>query len=158
MNLRTAILIFILNIFFCFNQAHSKHILPEKYYQNEWCQQNNGISEVKMIDNTRIDCLTNTHAVEFDFAPKWAEAIGQSLHYSRLSGKKPAIVLIIEKDNDFKHYNKIKPLCEEYEIALSYVKTPKKPINQKEKSILEEIIEIIINLIYQFLKKLEPLL
>lgn len=43
---------------------------------------------------TRCDCLTATHAVEFDFAPKWAEAVGQALYYGAVTGKKPAVVLI----------------------------------------------------------------
>ena len=32
-------------------------------------------------DGTRCDCLTDTHAIEFDFGSNWAEAIGQSAHY-----------------------------------------------------------------------------
>jgi len=102
----------------------AKHLYPEKYYQNQWCSKWHGISEAKLIDGTRVDCLTKNYATEFDFAPKWAESIGQSLHYARLTGKKPAIVLIIENPSDFKYYNKIKPLCEQYSIALWYMKAP----------------------------------
>jgi len=89
MILRIAILLVLLS----FN-SHAKHIYPEKYYQDIWCKKQNGISEYKLIDNTRVDCLTKTHAVEFDFASKWAEAIGQSLHYSRMTNKQAGIVLI----------------------------------------------------------------
>ena len=35
-----------------------------------------------MPDGTRCDILTDTHAIEVDFADKWAEAIGQSLNYA----------------------------------------------------------------------------
>ena len=101
------------------------HLHPEKYYQNIWCKENKGIQEYKLIDDTRVDCLTKTHAVEFDFASKWAESIGQSLHYAMMTNKKAAIVLIIENRNDFKYYNKIKPLCSKYDIALSYMEPPK---------------------------------
>ena len=101
------------------------HLYPEKYYQNVWCKENKGIQEYKLIDDTRVDCLTKTHAVEFDFASKWAESIGQSLHYAMMTNKKAAIVLIIENRNDFKYYNKIKPLCVKYDIALSYIEPPK---------------------------------
>ena len=38
--------------------------------------------EVVMKDGTRCDILTSTHAIEVDFAKKWAEAIGQSLNYA----------------------------------------------------------------------------
>lgn len=34
--------------------------------------------EYKNHDKTRVDCLTETHAVEFDFAKKWAESSGAS--------------------------------------------------------------------------------
>ena len=55
-------------------------------------------------DKTRVDCLTHTHAIEFDFAAKWAESIGQALYYAEVTNKKPGIVLIIEdktKDNKY---------------------------------------------------------
>ena len=41
-----------------------------------------------MLDGTRCDILTDTHAIEVDFADKWAEAIGQSLKYATQTGKK----------------------------------------------------------------------
>jgi len=69
----------------------------EKDYQNEWCQ---GEKEVVLSDKTRVDCLTDTHAIEIEFANKWKEAIGQSLHYSLMTGKKAGIVLILRKPSD----------------------------------------------------------
>lgn len=67
---------------------------PEKYYQLSWCAEHGGQAEVVLPDGTRCDCLTATHAIEFDFAKKWAEAIGQSLHYAALTGRRAGIVLI----------------------------------------------------------------
>ncbi len=112
-------------LFFNIVSAYAAHPFPEKYYQNAWCSKWNGRQEVKLIDSTRVDCITKNYAIEFDFAPKWAEAVGQSLHYSRMTGKKPAIILIIEKGEDFKYYNRVKPLCEKYNIALWYMRPPK---------------------------------
>lgn len=66
----------------------------ERWYQERWCKTHGGQIEVVMADKTRCDCLTSSHAIEFDFVRKWAEAIGQSLNYARLSGKQPGIVLI----------------------------------------------------------------
>ena len=63
-----------------------------------------GKLEARLWDNTRVDILTNEEAIEIDFARKWAEAIGQAKYYSYVSGKKPAIILLIsskEKDGDF---------------------------------------------------------
>ena len=74
----------------------------EKDYQDEWCQ---GEKEVVLSDRTRVDCLTDTHAIEIEFANKWKEAIGQSLHYSLMTGKKAGIVLILKKERDQKYVN-----------------------------------------------------
>jgi hypothetical protein len=38
--------------------------------------------------------------VEFDWAEKWAEAVGQSLHYARMTGKRPGIVLILREESE----------------------------------------------------------
>jgi hypothetical protein len=67
---------------------------PEKWYQEKWCQAHNGQIEVVLPDGTRCDCVTDTHAIEFDFGTGWAEAIGQGLHYSLQTKKKPRIILI----------------------------------------------------------------
>ena len=66
----------------------AKHKHLEKEYQTAWCNAHNGIMEYKLDDNTRVDCLTNEYAVEFDFASKWAESIGQSLYYAQRTKRK----------------------------------------------------------------------
>lgn len=88
-------------IFVCTN-ANAKRTHSERYYQQRECK---GVMEYKLYDNTRVDCLTDEYAIEFDFADKWAEAIGQSLHYGRMTGKAPGIYLIIEKESDMKYYH-----------------------------------------------------
>ena len=92
-------LIIILSIIFLsgsFSTATAGHKHPERYYQSQWCAEHNGIMEYRLDDGTRVDCLTETHAIEFDFAPKWAESIGQSLYYGAKTDKTPGIVIIIE--------------------------------------------------------------
>ena len=49
-----------------------------------------------MPDGTRCDILIDTHAIEVDFADKWAEAVGQSLNYAIQTGKKAGIVLVLK--------------------------------------------------------------
>jgi hypothetical protein len=66
----------------------------ERYYQDLWCNARSGEVEHRLPDRTRVDCLTEVHAIEFDFTSKWAEAIGQALHYSLMTGKRGGIVLI----------------------------------------------------------------
>ena len=73
------------------------HKHSESSYQHAWCSMHQGIEEFENKDKTRVDCLTSTHAVEFDFANKWAESIGQALHYQKMTGKRAKVVLILEK-------------------------------------------------------------
>lgn len=89
-------------------QADAKHLHPEHYYQNLWCAAHNGQEEVVLKDGTRVDCVTDTNAIEFDFAKKWAEAHGQAIRYSRLTGKKGGIVLILENPKkEYKYYQNL---------------------------------------------------
>jgi hypothetical protein len=74
------------------------HAATEADYTLAWCRERLGTMEVTLKDKTRVDCLTATHAVEFDYAPKWAEAIGQALHYGRMTGMRAGIVLIAGPD------------------------------------------------------------
>lgn len=118
------IIFFITFLFFCIVLPSEAKNFPEKYYQNLWCSKWHGKQEVLLKDFTRIDCETKNYVVEFDFAKKWAESIGQSLHYGRMTGKNPAIILIIEQPKDFVYYRRIKPLCNQYGITLWYMKSP----------------------------------
>jgi len=74
--------------------------------------------EVKLADHTRVDCLTDDYAIEFDFASKWAQAIGQSLHYAYMTGRLPAIYLILESRKDMRFVDILTPLCDVYGIKL----------------------------------------
>ena len=76
------------------------HRYKEKVYQAAWCAAHGGQAEVVLPDRTRVDCVTEGHAVEVDFAPKWAESIGQALYYSMRTGRKPGILLIMESEQD----------------------------------------------------------
>ncbi len=73
---------------------------PEKWYQERWCRDNGGQVQVVLPDKTRCDCVTETHAIEFDFANNWAEAVGQSAYYAIQTQQKAGIVLILENVKD----------------------------------------------------------
>lgn len=104
---------------FVFAQTPKNHQYFEKDYQKVWCDAHCGTTEVILSDRARVDCVTATHAIEFDFAPKWAESIGQSLYYGYALNKKPGIVLIIENaDKDQKYINRVKAVAEIYGITL----------------------------------------
>jgi len=75
--------------------------------------------EVRMRDGTRCDLLTPTHAIEVDYARKWAEGIGQALHYADLTGKKPGVVLLMtRKLTDWYAAVRISKLCGKYGVDL----------------------------------------
>lgn len=103
--------------------CYAAHYQPEKVYQKEWCDKYNGIMEYTLPDKTRVDCVTKNYAVEFDFASKWAESIGQSLYYGLMTGKNPAVVLIIEKPSDWKYYYRTKKVADFIHFTLWYVKS-----------------------------------
>jgi len=80
--------------------ALAAHRHLEKEYQMAWCNKRGGIQEYRLDDGARVDCLLPEYAVEFDFAPKWAECIGQALYYGKKTDRHPACVLILEGNED----------------------------------------------------------
>ena len=101
-----------------------KHKHSESSYQHSWCSAHKGIEEYENQDNTRVDCLTTYHAVEFDFANKWAESIGQALHYQLMTGKKAMVVLILEEpEKEMVYFNRVKKLGKIHNFDVEYVTT-----------------------------------
>ena len=107
------------------NNTSSNKKLTEKDYVNMYCT---GIKEYVLPDKTRVDCLTEEYAIEFDFAKKWAESIGQSLYYAKKTGKRPAVAIITNGENDLKYIQRIKDTDEEitiFEIPANIIKNNK---------------------------------
>lgn len=100
------------------NSAWAKHKHLESWYQERWCAAAGGVLEYQLPDQTRVDCLTDTHAVEHDFAPKWAEAIGQSLYYSAATGKRAGVVLIMEQSSDQKYLDRLRKTIEQNHLPV----------------------------------------
>lgn len=92
--------------------------MSERDYQSAHCQ---GVQEYRLDDGSRVDCLTDEYAIEYDFANKWAEAIGQALYYAEKTGKKPMIVLILKNDKQKKHLPKVEVLCKKYGVELGVI-------------------------------------
>ena len=91
----------------------------EKYYQTRLCNELDGIMEQSLLDRTRVDCLTDEYAIEVDFAKKWAEGIGQSLYYAEMTGKKPAVGLIVrDSAKDERRMKRLILLAEKYHIKI----------------------------------------
>ncbi len=143
---KVLLLLFLLNICACY----PSHVYKESYYQNQWCNKWHGVTEYRLDDETRVDCLTQNYAVEFDFAQKWAESIGQSLYYSLETGKKPAIVLIIEDEYDFIYYERAKKLTDKYNIQLWYMEKPEKQYGIYDEQSIENL---LYSYIYAFFRR-----
>lgn len=97
-------LLIVFFILYILNQNPVYAKMHEKDYVNMYCD---GQIEYILPDKTRIDCLTGEYAIEFDYANKWAESIGQSLYYSKMTNKKPAVAIIINKNSDKKYIKRI---------------------------------------------------
>ncbi len=91
----------------------------EKYYQTLLCDELGGVMEQRLLDRTRVDCLTDEYAIEVDFAKKWAESVGQSLYYAEMTEKKPAVGLIVrDTKKDERHLKRLKVLADKYHIKI----------------------------------------
>ena len=114
---KVALIIFLIFIFPSMLLAKREH--PEKWYQEQWCRQQGDQIEVVLPDKTRCDCVTDTHAIEFDFGSGWAESIGQGLHYSAISKKKAGIVLILETMKDRKYWIRLRTSIQRFDLPIA---------------------------------------
>lgn len=87
----------------------------EAWYQDRHCQ---GEQEYVLADRTRVDCLTDTHAIEYDWGRKWSEAIGQSLGYAYETNKRAGIVLILKDKSDYKYWIKVNSIIDYYNLPV----------------------------------------
>lgn len=99
-----------------FTTAEAKHLNSERYYQERDCK---GQVEVTLPGRSRCDCITKTHAIEYEFASKWAEAIGQSLFYALQTNKEAGIALIIEKESDYRFWIRLNSTIEHHELPIT---------------------------------------
>ena len=75
-----------------------------------------GKIEYRLPDKTRVDCLTDEYAIEFDWAKKWAESVGQSLYYAKMTGKKPAVAIIMKSIEDERFIKRIETIDKNIKI------------------------------------------
>ncbi len=99
--------------------GEARHEQYEKWYQNQWCSEHNGKTEVGLPDRTRCDCETATHVIEFDFGAKWAEAIGQALHYSLQLNKSAGVVLILESEKDYTYWVRLNETVKHFKLPIT---------------------------------------
>lgn len=91
---------------------------PESYYQGIAAEKYGGETEVVMPDGTRCDILTERHAIEVDFADKWAESLGQSLNYAFQSNKRAGILLILEDKKDERYLIRVSSIVKHFDLPV----------------------------------------
>lgn len=105
-----------------FKYVHHNH--SESSFQHAHCSSVNGIEEYELEDKTRVDCLTKKYAIEYDFANKSYEAVGQALYYGLMTGKMPKVVLILDSNKVFEqlvYFNRIKKIAKKYNFEVEYI-------------------------------------
>ena len=105
-------------LLFSFTSLQAARLHPERWYQQQWQAQYGGEIEVVLPDKTRCDWVNAEYAIEFDFADKWAEAIGQALYYASRLNKKAAIVLIIEDEAEERFWLRMNVVIEKYKLPI----------------------------------------
>lgn len=89
-----------------------------------WCSERVGSQEFVLPDHTRVDCLTDRYAIEFDFADKWAEAIGQALYYGAATQRQPGVVLIVQGQGECRHVNRLRTVVTAHRLPIQLWTTP----------------------------------
>jgi len=75
--------------------------------------------EVTLWDNTRVDLLTPTEAIEVDWPQKYAEAVGQATWYAIATNRRPAVILLVrDLDREARHIYRATAVCRELDIKL----------------------------------------
>jgi hypothetical protein len=76
--------------------------------------------EVVLWDKTRVDLLNDEYAIEVDWAKgKWKEAPAQAAWYSIVTGKKPAVLLLVKDwTADARDIYRATAVCERLQIKL----------------------------------------
>lgn len=92
--------------------------MRESYYQNEFATIMKGQKEVVLFDGARVDIVTDTFAIEVDFAEKWAQSIGQSLYYADVLNKKPGVLLVVNGREDERYIRRLVTIASKHGITV----------------------------------------
>lgn len=91
-------------------------LLLEADFVNHYCE---GVIEYRLLDRTRVDCLEEYYATEYDWAKNWYQAIGQSLYYAMHTGKRAGVVLIIRDDKEYRFPDRAYRTIQHYNLPIT---------------------------------------
>lgn len=87
-------------------------------------EQLGGEREFRTHDGSRVDILTDDHAIEVEWVKKWAQAVGQAVFYAAVTGRRPAIILLLrDKPNEQTYVLRCAVACAAAGIALKLEQT-----------------------------------
>ncbi len=86
-----------------------------------WCL---GVAEVTLEDRSRVDCLQDSVAWEVDKGANWKEAVGQALHYGRMTQRRPGILLTEPHDI---HIHLLRQLVKHYGLDVKITAAHRQP-------------------------------
>jgi len=80
--------------------------------------------DVRLGNGAEADYLPSgsEYVYEIDWAKKWHEGVGQSLEYAFVTGRKPALILLVRTKKDQRFVDRCKPVCEAAGIKLTVEK------------------------------------
>ena len=93
----------------------------ERDYQLKCNEVLQGKIEHRLQDATRVDILTDDLAIEVDSAKNWYEAVGQSVHYAKMTKKKPAVLLIVRRPEEEKYVKAAIEACNITQVNGYYI-------------------------------------
>jgi hypothetical protein len=124
MKYKTCLLIFLI-VMVMPARSDAKNLLDDllqreirEYRQDRWCYDHGGQARTVLEDQTRIECLTGTHAIKFGVGTDWADALGKALYYGLKSGKKPGVVLILKNEEDNEYWLKLNATIEYFKLPV----------------------------------------
>ena len=100
------------------NNKHKDDKRSEVDFVAKFCHARGGQIEKSLPNGTRVDCITEKHAIEGDFAPKWKEAFLQAQHYAIEADRRAGILLILENENDKVYIEKLCDLIAEKHVSI----------------------------------------
>jgi hypothetical protein len=90
----------------------------EADYRDNHCGLVKGQTELRNSDGTYTDCYLPDQSIEYDFARKWYECLGQAMHYARLNRNAAVCLLIVEKPTDQKYVDRADKLVEHFRLPV----------------------------------------
>jgi hypothetical protein len=91
----------------------------EKYYTNKFATIVKGKTQQYLSNKRYADIITDTFAIEVEYANKFPESIGQSLDYSMVTYKKAGILLIVNDKNDDKYVDELMEIIYYHKLQIT---------------------------------------